>query len=201
MNVPKKVMKLRQVLEKQKHFLESQKTAPQVQPSKPRVTEDNRLSKRQQFKHTPIDGKLYEYIKLNNLGIPAKRTERGDLNRERKKLEEKQKLRMKSQTKLRKNTVRLLKTTNDEVVPDKIKTDVMILKFEGSANKTSSFFKEELNEVAFWGRSNVGKSSLLNCITESTLARVSSKPGLTQSINWFRFTMNNLQIRFIDLPG
>jgi hypothetical protein len=40
------------------------------------------------------------------------------------------------------------------------------------------------------GRSNVGKSSLINSITASGGVRVSPKPGLTQTINWFEFTMN-----------
>ena len=54
-------------------------------------------------------------------------------------------------------------------------------------------------EVAFMGRSNVGKSSLINSILGVRgLARTSSTPGRTQSLNFF--TINN-QFRFVDLPG
>jgi GTP-binding protein len=54
-------------------------------------------------------------------------------------------------------------------------------------------------EVAFMGRSNVGKSSLINSLLGTRgLARTSSTPGRTQSLNFF--TINN-QFRFVDLPG
>lgn len=54
-------------------------------------------------------------------------------------------------------------------------------------------------EFAFIGRSNVGKSSLVNFLTErKNLAKTSSKPGKTQSINYF---MINYQWYLVDLPG
>jgi GTP-binding protein len=54
-------------------------------------------------------------------------------------------------------------------------------------------------EVAFMGRSNVGKSSLLNSLLGVRgLARISSTPGRTQSLNFFTI---NKQFRFVDLPG
>ena len=49
------------------------------------------------------------------------------------------------------------------------------------------FPNEQLNEVGFWGRSNVGKSSLLNCLTKSRIAKTSKTPGRTKSLNFFRF--------------
>ena len=57
----------------------------------------------------------------------------------------------------------------------------------------------KFNEVAFAGRSNVGKSSLLNALTfQKNLARISKTPGRTQQINFFE--INNV-ITLVDLPG
>ena len=56
-----------------------------------------------------------------------------------------------------------------------------------------------LPEVAFMGRSNVGKSSLINSLLAVRgLARTSSTPGRTQSLNFF---LINNRFRFVDLPG
>ena len=55
-------------------------------------------------------------------------------------------------------------------------------------------------ELAFAGRSNVGKSSLINkLLGRKKLVRVSSTPGRTQEINFF--ALNGDEIRFVDLPG
>ena len=60
-------------------------------------------------------------------------------------------------------------------------------------------------EVAFAGRSNVGKSSLLNALTNrKTLARVSHTPGRTQQLNFFSLTGaagGNERLRLVDMPG
>ncbi|MEM6526624.1 MAG: ribosome biogenesis GTP-binding protein YihA/YsxC, partial [Bacteroidota bacterium] len=57
----------------------------------------------------------------------------------------------------------------------------------------------ELPEFAFIGRSNVGKSSLINMLTDrKALAKVSSKPGKTQLINHFKVNENWY---LVDLPG
>jgi GTP-binding protein len=54
-------------------------------------------------------------------------------------------------------------------------------------------------EIAFLGRSNVGKSSLLNCLVrQRELAFTSTRPGCTQLINFYRIDED---IRFVDLPG
>jgi len=57
----------------------------------------------------------------------------------------------------------------------------------------------ELPEVAFAGRSNVGKSSLLNALTgRNTLARTSNTPGRTQQVNFFDL---DHRLMLVDLPG
>ena len=59
-------------------------------------------------------------------------------------------------------------------------------------------------EVAFAGRSNVGKSSLLNALTNrKTLARVSNTPGRTQQLNFFSLsrTPETERLRLVDMPG
>lgn len=63
----------------------------------------------------------------------------------------------------------------------------------------SQFPEGGLPEIAFAGRSNVGKSSLLNTLVGAKqLARVSTTPGKTQEINFYRV---NEEFRFVDLPG
>lgn len=58
----------------------------------------------------------------------------------------------------------------------------------------------DLPEIAFVGRSNVGKSSFINCLTNrNKLAKASSEPGRTRLINYFN--INNGQCYFVDLPG
>lgn len=64
----------------------------------------------------------------------------------------------------------------------------------------------DFSEVAFMGRSNVGKSSILNALTNHKgLAKSSSTPGKTQLINFFDVTFmdesQKYQARFVDLPG
>jgi GTP-binding protein len=71
--------------------------------------------------------------------------------------------------------------------------------FAGSAAGPKQFPRDGLPEVAFLGRSNVGKSSLLNALSgQKNLARVSSEPGRTRLVNFFRVDDS---FYFVDLPG
>ena len=69
----------------------------------------------------------------------------------------------------------------------------------GSAASPAQFPRDGLPEVAFLGRSNVGKSSVLNALAGAKgLARVSSTPGRTQTVNFFRA---GHELYLADLPG
>lgn len=71
--------------------------------------------------------------------------------------------------------------------------------FIKSAFKEDDWPKDSRPEIAFMGRSNVGKSSLINSLLRTHgLARTSSTPGRTQSLNFF---LINDQFSFVDLPG
>jgi GTP-binding protein len=71
--------------------------------------------------------------------------------------------------------------------------------FLTSAFDERGFPRDDLKEIAFLGRSNVGKSSLINSLLGvKGLARTSNTPGRTQSINFFLINRN---FRFVDLPG
>ena len=64
---------------------------------------------------------------------------------------------------------------------------------------TSTLPKNTLPEIAFAGKSNVGKSSLINgLMNRKSLARTSAQPGKTQTINYYNI---NQELYFVDLPG
>ncbi|WP_027334485.1 ribosome biogenesis GTP-binding protein YihA/YsxC [Mycoplasma elephantis] len=73
-----------------------------------------------------------------------------------------------------------------------------MLKFVKSAIDKNSFISHLNGEVVFWGRSNVGKSSLINALAGCKVAKTSSTPGRTQLINYFMDENNNY---IIDFPG
>ncbi len=76
----------------------------------------------------------------------------------------------------------------------------MDVSFVKSAFYEDDYPPPDRPEVAFAGRSNVGKSSLINVmVNRKKMARISSTPGRTQAINFFRVDDNRLY--FVDLPG
>lgn len=73
-----------------------------------------------------------------------------------------------------------------------------------SASDAAHFPPPDLPEIAFLGRSNVGKSSVINSLVGKKLARTSSTPGRTRSINFFeirRAGQPKPEMLFTDLPG
>ena len=73
------------------------------------------------------------------------------------------------------------------------------LELETVCGITSKLPQHDKIEMAFWGRSNVGKSSLINSLmNRKSLARISSQPGKTQTINFYNI---NDAMYLTDLPG
>ena len=78
--------------------------------------------------------------------------------------------------------------------------------FIKSAQSIADSLPEDMSEVVFLGRSNVGKSSTLNSLTQrKNLAKSSATPGKTQLINFFEtrylYSEQSYPVRFVDLPG
>jgi len=83
--------------------------------------------------------------------------------------------------------------------PNKIDYPVRHSSFLGSAVEPSQYPPADRPEAAFAGRSNVGKSSLINrLLARRNLARTSQTPGRTQTINFYDV---NQELYFVDLPG
>jgi len=83
---------------------------------------------------------------------------------------------------------------------------VIDARFIKSAQSIRDSLDDTMSEVVFLGRSNVGKSSTINALTErKALAKSSSTPGKTQLINFFeikyRWSEEDYTLRYVDLPG
>jgi len=77
--------------------------------------------------------------------------------------------------------------------------EVQHITFVKSAETLRQMPSDQLPEVAFIGRSNVGKSALLNMLCQrKSIARISATPGKTQTFNFYQV---NHQIYFVDIPG
>ncbi|RKP39878.1 P-loop containing nucleoside triphosphate hydrolase protein, partial [Dimargaris cristalligena] len=72
------------------------------------------------------------------------------------------------------------------------------MSFFAGAKQPSSFPKPDLPEIAFVGRSNVGKSTLVNALARTSVVRTSDKPGLTQQINFY---CASRALNLVDMPG
>ena len=80
----------------------------------------------------------------------------------------------------------------------------VLSKFVGAATEVGQFPAPALPEVAFLGRSNVGKSSVINSLLGTKIARTSSTPGRTRAINFFEVRWPGKpapEVIFADLPG
>src|SRR6266498_2078260 len=80
----------------------------------------------------------------------------------------------------------------------------VLSKFLAAATDAAHFPAPSVPEVAFLGRSNVGKSSVINSLVGAKLARTSSTPGRTRSINFFEIRFPGKprpEVIFADLPG
>jgi len=73
-----------------------------------------------------------------------------------------------------------------------------MIKFVGSFETFKSLPETQFSEYAFVGRSNVGKSSLINALVGEKVARTSNTPGRTQSLNLFNL---DDRVMIVDLPG
>ncbi|MBL7996602.1 YihA family ribosome biogenesis GTP-binding protein [bacterium] len=76
--------------------------------------------------------------------------------------------------------------------------DIKAIEFIASVYRNHQVPEPRLSEIAFIGRSNVGKSTLLNTLTGKKLARISSTPGKTQCLNYYRV---NGSFYLVDAPG
>ena len=93
--------------------------------------------------------------------------------------------------------------SDDMILPKKLNTKLFSARFMLSVLAKAQLPKADLPEIAFWGRSNCGKSSLLNRLVQhKQLARASRTPGRTRALNFFALgEQTKTPFRLIDMPG
>lgn len=74
-------------------------------------------------------------------------------------------------------------------------------RIEATCFNPGQLLSPSIPEIAVAGRSNVGKSSLINALLGSKLAKVGQTPGKTRSINFYRVNTPSGEFRLVDLPG
>src|SRR6188768_3963058 len=96
-----------------------------------------------------------------------------------------------------------VKAKKDKTPPALPGDKVIDAQFAAGAMQRDQFPPPAFSEIAFAGRSNVGKSSLLNCLLERrNLVRTSATPGCTRQVSWFRSQSDDKSmIDLVDLPG
>jgi GTP-binding protein len=155
---------------------------------------EEELSNRAKFRLTPVDPNTLFKIKQQNLCSPMGRAMRV-ANRDaaqREQIEQEKQFRGFSRPPLFKDISPQLMDFIGESRRNK-------LTFLAGAMATESFPPDGgLPEVAICGRSNVGKSSIINAVTLSTVARSSDKPGMTQQFNFYLLPR---RLTLVDLPG
>ncbi|KAG1143604.1 hypothetical protein G6F37_009227 [Rhizopus arrhizus] len=139
------------------------------------------ISNRQKFKQIQPSPKLYEKLEKLGFGILLRTKRYAGLHKQKQKQEQKQ-----------------LKWTDQVGSVPEPKYHFPLLSFFAGAKIHTSIPPESLEEIAFVGRSNVGKSSLLNSLAETTIVRTSDKPGLTQQLNFFNV---GKLFHMVDMPG
>lgn len=94
-------------------------------------------------------------------------------------------------------------TASPSPSPTKKLPRIVSASFKAGAKAPDQFPPPTVVEIAFAGRSNVGKSSLLNCLLErKNLVRTSSTPGCTRQVNFLEVkSQDDAQLLLVDLPG
>ncbi|GAA5814195.1 hypothetical protein MFLAVUS_007688 [Mucor flavus] len=139
------------------------------------------LSNRQKFNQIAPPVKLYEKLEKLGFGTLLKTKRFAGVHKQKAKRDQQR-----------------LQHTERVGPPPEPKYAFPLLSFFAGAKVPTSFPPESLDEIAFVGRSNVGKSSLINSLAESSVVRTSDKPGLTQQINFFNV---GKLFHMIDMPG
>ncbi|KAI8370136.1 P-loop containing nucleoside triphosphate hydrolase protein [Choanephora cucurbitarum] len=139
------------------------------------------LSNRQKFNMIQPPVKLFEKLERLGFGTLLKTKRYSGLHKQRAKREAK-----------------TLKYTEKKEVENEPSYNFPLLSFYAGAKTPSSFPMESLDEIAFVGRSNVGKSSLINSLADSSTVRTSNKPGLTQQLNFYNV---GRLFSIVDMPG